>query len=154
MTIQHLLCHTAGLTYGGFLPGLELPVDPAYAAAGISRSGADTLEEFVEKLSRVPLLYEPGSRWSYSLATDVCGHLIEVISGQPLETFLKERLFEPLDMPDTGFSVPDEKIGPICRLLRTSARQITETAGRPCHQPLSPCPQSALRRGRASGNHG
>ena len=110
MTIQHLLCHTAGLTYGGFLPGLELPVDPAYAAAGISRAGTDTLEEFVEKLSQVPLLYEPGSRWSYSLATDVCGHLIEVISGQPLETFLQERLFGPLDMPDTGFSVPDEKL--------------------------------------------
>ena len=110
MTIQHLLSHTAGLTYGGFLPGLELPVDPAYAAAGISRSGTDTLEEFVQKLSHVPLLYEPGSRWSYSLATDVCGHLIEVISGKPLEEFLRERLFEPLDMPDTGFSVPDHKL--------------------------------------------
>ena len=110
MAIQHLLCHTSGLTYGGFLPGLELPVDPAYSAAGISRAGTDTLEQFVTKLAEVPLLYEPGSRWSYSLATDVCGHLIEVISGQPLETFLRERLFEPLDMPDTGFSVPDEKL--------------------------------------------
>ena len=110
MTIQHLLSHTAGLTYGGFLPGLELPVDPAYAAAGISRAGTDTLEEFVQKLSQVPLLYEPGSQWSYSLATDVCGHLIEVISGKPLEEFLRERLFEPLDMPDTGFSVPDHKL--------------------------------------------
>ncbi|MBM28978.1 MAG: serine hydrolase [Halieaceae bacterium] len=110
MTIQHLLSHTAGLTYGGFLPGLELPVDPVYAAAGISRAGTDTLEEFVQKLSQVPLLYEPGSQWSYSLATDVCGHLIEVISGKPLEEFLRERLFEPLDMPDTGFSVPDHKL--------------------------------------------
>ena len=110
MTIQHLLSHTAGLTYGGFLPGLELPVDPAYAAAGISRAGTDTLKEFVQKLSQVPLLYEPGSRWSYSLATDVCGHLIEVISGKPLEEFLRERLFEPLDMPDTCFSVPDHKL--------------------------------------------
>ena len=64
MTVQHLLCHTAGLTYGGFLPGLELPVDPAYAAAGISRAGTDTLQEFVEKLAEVPLLYEPGSRWA------------------------------------------------------------------------------------------
>ena len=63
-----------------------------------------------KKLSQVPLLYEPGSQWSYSLATDVCGHLIEVISGKPLEEFLRERLFEPLDMPDTGFSVPDHKL--------------------------------------------
>ena len=110
MTIQHLLCHTSGLTYAGFLPGLELPVDPAYAAAGISRAGTDTLAQFVEKLAQVPLLYEPGSRWSYSLATDVCGHLIEVISGQPLEEFLIERLFDPLEMPDTRFSVPDEKL--------------------------------------------
>ena len=110
MTIQHLLCHTSGLTYAGFLPGLELPVDPAYATAGISRAGIDTLAQFVEKLAQVPLLYEPGSRWSYSLATDVCGHLIEVISGQPLEEFLIERLFDPLEMPDTRFSVPDDKL--------------------------------------------
>ena len=110
MTIQHLLCHTAGLTYGGFLPGLELPVDPAYGAAGISRAGTDTLQEFVEKLAEVPLLYEPGSRWSYSMSTDVCGYLVEVISRQSFESFLRERLFEPLDMPDTGFSVSDAQL--------------------------------------------
>ena len=110
MTVQHLLCHTAGLTYGGFLPGLELPVDPAYAAAGISRAGTDTLQEFVEKLAKVPLLYEPGSRWSYSMSTDVCGYLVEAISGQPFESFLQDRLFDPLDMPDTGFSVSDAQL--------------------------------------------
>jgi CubicO group peptidase (beta-lactamase class C family) len=110
MTIQHLLSHTAGLTYGGFLPGLELPVDPAYAAAGISRAGTDTLQEFVEKLAQVPLLYEPGARWSYSLSTDVCGYLVEAISGQSFESFLQERLFEPLDMPDTGFSISDAQL--------------------------------------------
>ena len=100
----------AGLTYGGFLPGLELPVDPAYAKAGISRAGADTLQEFVEKLAEVPLLYDPGSRWSYSLSTDVCGYLVEAISGQSFESFLHERLFDPLDMPDTGFSVSDDQL--------------------------------------------
>ena len=110
MTVQHLLCHTAGLTYGGFLPGLELPVDPAYATAGISRAGTDTLREFVEKLAEVPLLYDPGSRWSYSLSTDVCGYLVEAISGQSFESFLHERLFDPLDMPDTGFSVSDNQL--------------------------------------------
>jgi len=110
MTVQHLLCHTAGLTYGGFLPGLELPVDSAYAAAGISREGTDTLQEFVEKLAEVPLLYDPGSRWSYSLSTDVCGYLVEAISGQSFESFLHERLFYPLDMPDTGFSVSDDQL--------------------------------------------
>ena len=110
LTIQHLLCHTAGLTYGGFLPGLELPVDAAYGAAGISRNGGYTLETFAEKLANVPLLYDPGTRWSYSMATDVCGYLVQMISGQPFETFLRERLFEPLEMPDTGFTVPDDKL--------------------------------------------
>ena len=110
MTIQHLLCHTAGLTYGGFLPGLELPVDPAYAAAGISRAGTDTLQEFVEKLAKVPLLYEPGARWSYSMSTDVCGYLVEEISGQSFESFLQERLLGPLDMSDTGFTVSDTQL--------------------------------------------
>jgi CubicO group peptidase (beta-lactamase class C family) len=110
LTIQHLLCHTAGLTYGGFLPGLELPVDAAYGAAGISRNGGYTLEAFAEKLANVPLLYDPGTRWSYSMATDVCGYLVQMISGQPFETFLRERLFEPLEMPDTGFTVPDDKL--------------------------------------------
>ena len=110
MTIQHLLSHTAGLTYGGFLPGMELPVDSAYAAAGISRNSTDTLEAFAGKLARVPLLYDPGTRWSYSMATDVCGYLVEVIAGQPFEQFLRERLFAPLGMVDTGFAVPDEKL--------------------------------------------
>ena len=110
MTIQHLLCHTSGLTYGGLLPGFELPVDPAYAAAGIARTSTDSLEQFVEKLAQVPLLYDPGSSWSYSLATDVCGYLVELISGKPLGDFLSERLFKPLDMSDTGFFVPDEKL--------------------------------------------
>jgi len=110
MTVQHLLCHTAGLTYGGFLSGMELPVDSAYAAAGISRRSTDSLEVFVEKLANVPLLYDPGTRWSYSMATDVCGYLVEVISGQPFEQFLQERLFKPLEMVDTGFTVPDAKL--------------------------------------------
>jgi CubicO group peptidase (beta-lactamase class C family) len=107
MTIQHLLSHTAGLTYGGLLPGMELPVDAAYQSAGVTRTGADTLEDLANKLALVPLLYDPGTRWSYSLATDICGYLIQVISGQPFDAFLKERIFEPLEMYDTGFSVPD-----------------------------------------------
>jgi CubicO group peptidase (beta-lactamase class C family) len=107
MTIQHLLSHTAGLTYGGLLPGMELPVDAAYQSAEVTRTGADTLEDLANKLALVPLLYDPGTRWSYSLATDICGYLVEVISGQPFDAFLKERIFEPLEMYDTGFSVPD-----------------------------------------------
>lgn len=110
MTIQHLLSHTSGLTYGGLLPGMELPVDAAYQSAGVTRTRTDTLESLAEKLALVPLLYDPGTRWSYSLATDICGYLVEIIAGQPFDAFLKERIFEPLEMCDTGFYVPDAKL--------------------------------------------
>jgi len=64
----------------------------------------------VEKLSRIPLEFSPGDAWNYSVSTDVVGHLVEVISGQPLDAFLKERIFQPLAMPDTAFEVPAEKL--------------------------------------------
>ena len=108
-TMQHILSHTAGLTYGGLLPGLESPVDQSYQKVGIARGDGETLMEFVDKLGRVPLLYEPGQKWHYSLATDVCGALVEIISGQPFESFLKERIFDPLGMIDTGFRVSDDQ---------------------------------------------
>jgi CubicO group peptidase (beta-lactamase class C family) len=107
MTIQHLLSHTAGLTYGGLLPGMELPVDAAYQQAGVTRTGSDTLASLADKLGTVPLLYDPGTRWSYSLATDICGYLVEQLSGQLFDEFLQQRLFEPLEMHDTAFWVPD-----------------------------------------------
>jgi len=110
MTIQHLLTHTAGLTYGGLLPGLELPVDSAYRDAGITRHGKDDPGTVLAKLASVPLLYDPGSRWSYSLATDVCGYLVEILSGKPLQQFLRERIFIPLEMSDTDFLVAPSKL--------------------------------------------
>jgi CubicO group peptidase (beta-lactamase class C family) len=109
-TMQHILSHTAGLTYGGLLPGLETPVDEAYQGLGIERGQGETLREFADKLGRVPLLYDPGQRWCYSLATDVCGALVEIISGQPFEVFLQERILQPLGMADTGFRVTDEQV--------------------------------------------
>ena len=109
-TMQHILSHTAGLTYGGLLPGLETPVDEAYQGLGVARGQGETLREFADKLGRVPLLYDPGQRWCYSLATDVCGALVEIISGQPFEVFLQERILQPLGMVDTGFRVSDEQV--------------------------------------------
>ena len=109
-TMQHILSHTAGLTYGGLLPGLETPVDEAYQGLGIERGQGETLREFADKLGRVPLLYDQGQRWCYSLATDVCGALVEIISGQPFEVFLQERILQPLGMVDTGFMVTDEQV--------------------------------------------
>lgn len=105
-TIRELMSHTAGLTYGIFG---DTTVDRAYREAGILREHA-TLEEMVEVLGDIPLLYQPGTRWVYSVSVDVLGRLIEVIAGQPLDEYLDERLFSPLDMTDTFFQVPAGKL--------------------------------------------
>jgi CubicO group peptidase (beta-lactamase class C family) len=68
------------------------------------------LEEMAEKLSKIPLAYDPGVDWIYSVSIDVLGRVIEVVSGETLDVFLKKKLFEPLDMPDTAFHVPPEKL--------------------------------------------
>jgi CubicO group peptidase (beta-lactamase class C family) len=108
MTVRDLLTHTSGLTYG-FMG--RHPVDALYRRQGIGGlDKAGTLASMVEALSELPLLFSPGSRWSYSVATDVCGHLVEVLSGQTLDRFFAERIFEPLGMVDTGFSVPDDAL--------------------------------------------
>lgn len=112
MTMRHVLMHTAGLTYGGLLypPPKLHPVDQVYHDLDVSRGESETVESFTAKLAEVPLMFDPGSQWMYSLATDVCGCLVEIISGQPFHEFLSERIFEPLGMVDTGFTVPDDKL--------------------------------------------
>jgi CubicO group peptidase (beta-lactamase class C family) len=106
MTVRDLLTHTAGLTYG-FMERTN--VDRAYRRLGIGeRTG--TLRETIDKLAGLPLEFSPGTRWNYSVATDVLGHLVEVISGKAFDVFLKEELFEPLGMRDTAFWVPPEKL--------------------------------------------
>ncbi|MGK2740295.1 serine hydrolase domain-containing protein [Tepidicaulis sp. LMO-SS28] len=109
MTIRDLLTHTSGLTYGFMYAH---PVDHLYRKAGLNGAGTDgmTLEEMVEKIADIPLLFSPGERWNYSMSTDVCGRLVEVLSGKPLDQFFRERIFEPLGMHDTGFTVPEDKL--------------------------------------------
>lgn len=110
MTIRHLLTHTAGLTYG-FMERTN--VDRAYRRLGIGTFGkapGGDLAHMVELLARVPLEFSPGSAWNYSVATDVCGHLVEIFSGQRFDVFLRERIFGPLGMVDTDFHVPEEKL--------------------------------------------
>jgi CubicO group peptidase (beta-lactamase class C family) len=100
--VWHLLTHTSGLTYGFHYAH---PVDAMYRAAGFewgNPPGVD-LAGCCEKWAALPLLFEPGSEWNYGVSTDVLGRLVEVVSGQSLASFFKERIFEPLGMVDTGF---------------------------------------------------
>ena len=105
MTMQQLLTHTAGFSYG-FAP--DDPVDKLYNETQVLR--AKDLDEFIERLAALPLKYEPGTQWHYSVAVDVTGAVIERISGQSFGDFLQERLFDPLDMHDTFFQVPPDKM--------------------------------------------
>lgn len=106
MTIQDLLRHTAGLTYGIF--GATTLVKSAYSASGIESSRI-TNQTLVQGLSALPLAFQPGTVWEYSRATDVLGALLERMAGSSLDEILHERIFGPLKMPDSGFWVPPEQ---------------------------------------------
>ena len=124
ITIQDLLRHTSGLTYGSFS---NTPVDMAYGEAGVSQQ--ETLADMVTELGKIPLLWQPGTRWHYSLSTDVLGRLVEVVSGQTFDEFLEERIFEPLGMKDTGFYVPPEKLARFSRTYRRVGPERTLALG-------------------------
>ena len=100
VTIKHLLAHTAGLIYESDTD--NHPIDQRYEDADLY--GGD-LASMIQKLGDIPLFHQPGDAWKYGMSTDVLGYLVEIVSGMPFATFLKTRIFDPLDMPDTGFSV-------------------------------------------------
>ena len=103
MTIRELASHTGGLTYGFFSQSL---VDTLYQRANILDRNS-TLREMVGKLADIPLRQQPGTQWHYSVAVDVQGYLVEVLAGKPFDQVLRERVFEPLGMDDTGFWVSE-----------------------------------------------
>ena len=103
MTIRELVSHTGGLTYGFFS---RSQVDTLYQQANILDRNS-TLREMVGKLANIPLRQQPGTQWHYSVGVDVQGHLVEVLAGKPLDRVLRERVFEPLGMSDTGFWVQE-----------------------------------------------
>jgi CubicO group peptidase (beta-lactamase class C family) len=103
-SIQDLMRHTAGLTYGFFGEGA---VKKLYVEADLF-AGDPSNADFVERLAKLPLAYQPGTTWDYSHATDVLGRLIEVVAGKSLLAFEKERILDPLGMSDTAFYVPEE----------------------------------------------
>ena len=100
VTIKHLLTHTTGLIYESDRE--DHPIDQRYEDADLY--GGD-LANMIRKLGGIPLIHQPGTAWKYGMSTDVLGYLVQIVSGMPFETFLKTRIFEPLGMNDTGFSV-------------------------------------------------
>ncbi|MBI4609723.1 MAG: beta-lactamase family protein [Candidatus Rokubacteria bacterium] len=121
-TVQDLLRHTSGLVYGEIT--VNAPVKEAYAKAGVFQpqglpfdARGVTPAEQVERLAKAPLAHQPGTVWEYSFATDVVGRVVEVASGMTLGQFLEKRLFAPLKMVDSGFSVPRDKMA---RLAQTA----------------------------------
>ena len=116
MTIQDLMRHTSGLTYGnrGTTELYKL-----YPESSNVASQTLTMDEFIQTLSKVPLLYQPGTQWEYSLSTDVLGRVVEVVAGKPLGEVLAERVYRPLKMADTTFLVSSDKGGRVAQPLPT-----------------------------------
>ena len=113
-TMRELMTHTAGLSYGFS----ELPIDKLYQGAKVWQSAS--LAEFAAKVAALPLAYQPGTKWLYSLSMDIQGAIIEALSGQSLSDFMQSRMFRPLGMVDTGFWLPQEKKPRLATLYRTS----------------------------------
>jgi len=108
ITIRQLLTHTAGFSYG-FEPEIY-PLDQLYAEIWRQRIQDQTLEQIMQTVLGLPLFAQPGTLWRYSIATDICGYLVELISGMPLADYLQQAIFEPLGMVDTAFEVSAGKI--------------------------------------------
>jgi len=106
VTIRDLMRHTSGLTYGFFGNSV---IDQEYLKAGVL-SRSDSLQQTAEKLGKIPLLYQPGTRFNYSVSSDMLGHVVERVSGKTLGEFFQERILGPLDMTDTAFQVPEKSL--------------------------------------------
>jgi len=115
MTIQDLLRHTAGLSYGGF-NDTHLPVDKLYDEHASMVTNKITNEELTKLLATLPLAFHPGEKWHYSMATDVCGYLVEELSGMSLAEFMQAKIFNPLGMTDTAFEIEPSKLNRLCTL--------------------------------------
>ena len=113
ITIRHLMTHTSGLSYGALVQGALM--FEGYSKAGVLNP-TTPLDKMIMALAQLPLSFHPGTQWEYSVATDVLGRLVEVVSGESFGAFLSRRIFEPLGMSDTDFWVPDAKRDRLCAL--------------------------------------
>jgi len=106
VTMRELMSHTGGFTYGYFS---NTPVDKTQREADILNVD-NTLEEMIKRVAKLPLNAQPGSEWHYSISVDIQGYIVQKLSGMPFEEFLEKRIFKPLNMVDTGFYVPADKL--------------------------------------------
>jgi CubicO group peptidase (beta-lactamase class C family) len=118
ITIQDLLRHTAGMSYNGYYEDTGDPVDKLYDEAELWPADA-TSQEMVRRIAELPLAYQPGQEWRYSVATDVIGYVVELISDVSLAQFFEEKILKPLGMEDTAFSVPPDKVDRFATLYGT-----------------------------------
>ena len=107
VTMRELMSHTGGFTYGIFS---NTPVDKLQREANVLDINS-TLDEFINRVAKIPLNTQPGTEWHYSISVDIQGYIVQKLSGMPFEEFLEKRIFKPLGMSDTGFYVPKEKLG-------------------------------------------
>jgi CubicO group peptidase (beta-lactamase class C family) len=114
-TMRELMTHTAGFTYGIFG---NTPVDAMYRDQHVL--GAHSLQEMIDKLAQIPLLYQPGKGWTYSVSMDIQGYIVEKLSGQSLPDFIRDHIYAPLGMKDASFYVPAEKRSRFATLYETS----------------------------------
>jgi CubicO group peptidase (beta-lactamase class C family) len=116
-TVGELMSHTAGFTYGLFG---NTPVDKLYQAN--NPLAAPSFKDFIDRVAKLPLLYQPGEGWVYSISVDIQGYLVERISGKPFADFLRERVFTPLGMKDTAFYVSDDKLPRLATVYQGNAK--------------------------------
>ena len=143
--MRELMTHTAGFTYGFF--GNTL-VDKMYMDQQVLQS--QSLQDMIDKLAKIPLLYQPGTRWVYSVSMDIQGYIVEKLSGQSLPDFMQQHIFGPLGMKDTGFFVPPEKRSRFATLYLSGPNG--ELASAPGQQPTRLC--HAAVNGLGRGRHG
>ena len=122
ITVRDLLSHTSGFSYGGFLTNNDR-LGKSYARAGVQDRSLKMIAEQMARLGKAPLAHQPGEGWTYGLSHDVLGRLIEVISGQNFDAFLREHIFTPLDMRDTAFSVPEAKRDRLATIYRANEKE-------------------------------
>ncbi|MDE2365094.1 MAG: beta-lactamase family protein, partial [Hyphomicrobiales bacterium] len=142
ITIRQLLTHSSGLSYGIFDPGTIL--FNAYNGAKVMNP-ATPLSDMIDQLEPLPLAYHPGSSWEYSIATDVLGRLVEVVSGKSFDAFLKARIFDPLGMADTGFVVPQAQQHRLVAYYRGADLMDPMKPGLTRIDPQSPYPDAYLK---------